>query len=132
MTKTRRMLLIGLLLTTALATCRGRVPDVPPPPAANEPWWNERVFYEIFARSYQDSDGDGIGDLAGLIDRLDYLNDGTPQTTEDLGITGLWLMPIMESPSYHGYDVVDYRAVEQDYGDKVEGLYPPKQYATFL
>jgi alpha-amylase len=80
------------------------------------PWWNDRVFYEVFVRSFQDSDGDGIGDLRGLIDKLDYLNDGDPATTTDLGVTGLWLMPVSESPSYHGYDVVDYYAVEQDYG----------------
>lgn len=71
-------------------------------------WWNDAVFYEVFVRSFQDSDGDGIGDINGLIERLDYL--------QELGVTALWLMPIMESPSYHGYDVVDYYTVEQDYG----------------
>jgi len=80
-------------------------------------WWNDRVFYEIFVRSFYDSDGDGTGDLQGLIDKLDYLNDGDPETTDDLGITGIWLMPIFESPSYHGYDVVDYHEIESDYGD---------------
>lgn len=80
------------------------------------PWWNDTVFYEIFVRSFYDSDGDGIGDLQGVIEKLDYLNDGDPTTTDDLGVTGLWLMPIMESPSYHGYDVIDYFQVEQDYG----------------
>ncbi len=83
---------------------------------AGMPWWNDRVFYEVFVRSFQDSDGDGIGDLQGLISRLDYLNDGNPATTTDLGVSGLWLMPINESPSYHGYDVVDYEAIESDYG----------------
>lgn len=81
-------------------------------------WWNDRVFYEIFVRSFYDSDGDGIGDLQGLIDKLDYLNDGDPETTDDLGITGIWLMPIFESPSYHGYDVIDYYEIESDYGDR--------------
>jgi glycosidase len=70
----------------------------------------------VFVRSFQDSDGDGIGDLRGLTARLDQLNDGDPATTEDLGVTGLWLMPVAQSPSYHGYDVVDYRAIETDYG----------------
>jgi glycosidase len=74
------------------------------------------VFYEVFVRSFQDSDGDGIGDLRGLTSRLDQLNDGDPATTDDLGVTGLWLMPVAESPSYHGYDVTDYRTVERDYG----------------
>ncbi len=80
------------------------------------PWWNDRVFYEIFVRSFEDSDGDGTGDLQGIINRLDYLNDGDPATSTDLGITGIWLMPIMTSPSYHGYDVTDYMTVEPDYG----------------
>ncbi len=80
------------------------------------PWWNDRTFYEVFVRSFQDSSGDGIGDLQGLIGKLDYLNDGDPNTNSDLGVTGIWLMPIMESPSYHGYDVTDYMKVEPDYG----------------
>ncbi|MEZ4645023.1 MAG: alpha-amylase family glycosyl hydrolase [Chloroflexota bacterium] len=79
-------------------------------------WWNDTIFYEVFVRSFQDSDGDGIGDINGLIEKLDYLNDGDPNTTTDLGVTGLWLMPIMESPSYHGYDVVDYYSVDEEYG----------------
>ncbi len=79
-------------------------------------WWNEAVFYEIFVRSFYDSDGDGIGDFNGITERLDYLNDGDPNTSEDLGITGLWLMPINASPSYHGYDVTDYLAVNEEYG----------------
>jgi glycosidase len=79
-------------------------------------WWNDTVFYEIFVRSFYDSDGDGIGDLQGLIQKLDYLNDGNPSTDDDLGITGIWLMPINDSPSYHGYDAIDYRAINPDYG----------------
>ncbi len=79
-------------------------------------WWNDAVFYEIFVRSFYDSDGDGIGDFQGIIEKLDYLNDGDPTTSDDLGITGIWLMPIHESPSYHGYDVLDYRSVNPDYG----------------
>lgn len=66
------------------------------------------VFYEIFLRSFQDSDGDGIGDLRGATSRLDYL--------QDMGVGGLWLMPLHRSPSYHGYDVTDYRSVNPDYG----------------
>ncbi|KOR76815.1 alpha-amylase family glycosyl hydrolase [Paenibacillus solani] len=74
------------------------------------------VYYEIFVRSFYDSDGDGIGDLQGVIEKLDYLNDGDPNTTDDLGVTGIWLMPINPSPSYHGYDVTDYRSIHPDYG----------------
>ncbi len=80
------------------------------------PWWNDTVFYEIFVRSFYDSNGDGIGDFNGIIEKLDYLNDGDPATDTDLGITGIWLMPIFPSPSYHGYDVTDYYSVNPDYG----------------
>ncbi len=83
-------------------------------------WYHDKVWYEVFVRSFQDSDGDGIGDLQGLISRLDYLNDGDPSTDTDLGVTGLWLMPIVESPSYHGYDATDYRTVEPDYGTNAD------------
>lgn len=84
-------------------------------------WWNDAVFYEIFVRSFQDSESgplanDGIGDIPGLISRLDYLNDGDPATDTDLGVTGIWLMPIHPSPSYHGYDITDYRNVNPQYG----------------
>ncbi len=84
-------------------------------------WWNDAVFYEVFVRSFADSSSgalanDGIGDIPGLIEKLDYLNDGDPATTMDLGVTGLWLMPIHPSPSYHGYDVKDYRGVNPQYG----------------
>lgn len=87
-------------------------------PADEDPmsWWNEVVFYEIFVRSFKDSDGDGIGDFQGIISQLDYLNDGDPSTMDDLGIGGIWLMPIMPSPSYHGYDVTNYQTVNPDYG----------------
>ncbi|NNE26250.1 MAG: T9SS type A sorting domain-containing protein [Saprospiraceae bacterium] len=79
-------------------------------------WWNDVVFYEIFVRSFYDSDGDGIGDINGIIEKLDYLNDGNPDTDDDLGVGGIWLMPIMPSPSYHGYDATDYYDIESDYG----------------
>lgn len=79
-------------------------------------WWNEAVFYEIFVRSFFDGNGDGIGDLAGIREKLDYLNDGDPDTSTDLGVTALWLMPIFNSNSYHGYDVIDYRTIDPDYG----------------
>ena len=69
---------------------------------------NARVFYEIFVGSFADSDGDGIGDLRGIINKFDYLNDGDPNSGKSLGIEGIWLSPIFQSPSYHKYDVTDY------------------------
>lgn len=66
------------------------------------------VYYEIFVRSFADSNGDGIGDLNGVTEKLDYL--------KELGIEGIWLMPINSSPSYHGYDVTDYNSINKDYG----------------
>ena len=77
---------------------------------------NYRSYYEVFVYSFYDSDGDGIGDLAGLTSQLDYINDGDPATDTDLGCTGIWLMPIMPSPSYHKYDVTDYLGIDPAYG----------------
>lgn len=68
----------------------------------------ETVFYEIFVRAFYDSDGDGIGDINGMTQQLDYL--------QELGIEGIWLMPINSSPSYHGYDVTDYYDINPEYG----------------
>ena len=121
----RRSSILLLLWLAACATSGGApVAPVAPPiwpaaPPAYRPadgWWREAVFYEVFVRSFKDSDGDGQGDLRGLIQRLDYLNDGDPATTTDLGVDALWLMPIFASPSYHGYDTTDYEALEPDYG----------------
>jgi glycosidase len=83
-------------------------------------WWNDAVFYEVFVRSFFDQNGDGKGDLKGLTAKLDYLNDGDSTTNNDLGITAIWLMPVMQSPSYHGYDVTNYRTIESDYGSNAD------------
>lgn len=77
---------------------------------------NARVFYEIFVGSFSDSDGDGIGDLRGIIGRMDYLNDGDPASGLSLGVEGIWLTPIFASPSYHKYDVTDYYTIDPDFG----------------
>ena len=77
---------------------------------------NYRVFYEIFVGSFSDSDGDGTGDLRGIINRMDYLNDGDPNSGKSLGVEGLWLTPIFSSPSYHKYDVTDYYQIDPAFG----------------
>ncbi|NPC74591.1 alpha-amylase [Corallococcus sp. AB004] len=118
----------GLSLCSAalLSACAGSSPTPGPTPSApgsitlaapaGDAWYRGAVFYEVFVRSFQDSNGDGVGDLPGLISRLDYLNDGNPATTDDLGVDALWLMPVFASPSYHGYDVTDYERIQTAYG----------------
>ena len=77
-------------------------------------WWQRAVIYQIYPWSFQDSNGDGIGDLPGITSRLDYLNDGTPQS---LGIDAIWLSPIYPSPMKDfGYDVADYCAIDPRFG----------------
>lgn len=75
-----------------------------------------RVFYEIFVGSFSDSNGDGIGDLRGILNRLNYLNDGDPMSGASLGVQGIWLTPVYESPSYHKYDVTDYYTIDPAFG----------------
>lgn len=110
-----RAALLGLVLSAAAAAAA---------PAAGQrlttrdapAWTRGATCYEVFVRSFRDSDGDGIGDLRGLIERLDYINDGDPRSTSSLGARCLWLMPVQPSPSYHGYDVTDYYGVNPQYG----------------
>jgi alpha-amylase len=88
--------------------------------AAPAAWTRGATCYEVFVRSFQDSDGDGVGDINGLIQELDYINDGDPDSQQDLGAQCIWLMPVAESPSYHGYDVVDYYAIDREYGTNAD------------
>src|SRR5215469_2236788 len=75
----------------------------------NTPWWRGAVIYQIYPRSFCDSNGDGIGDLAGVADNLDYV--------ASLGVDGIWLSPFFASPMRDfGYDVSDYRAVDPLFG----------------
>ena len=76
---------------------------------SKQDWWKEAVIYQIYPKSFQDSNGDGIGDLPGIISRLDYL--------EKLGVDALWLSPVLASPQVdNGYDVSDYRAIDPMFG----------------
>ena len=99
------VLVLVLLLGASAAEATGLDPEN-----------NSRVFYEIFVGSFSDSNGDGIGDLRGIINRLDYLNDGNPSSETSLGVEGIWLTPIFLSPSYHKYDVTDYDQIDPSFG----------------
>ncbi len=78
-------------------------------PSLDKKWWKEAILYQIYPRSFQDTDGDGVGDLKGIIDRLDYV--------KSLGVTAVWLNPIYSSPNDdNGYDVSDYRGIMSDFG----------------
>lgn len=99
-------ILMGLGIFGMVVTA-GDVPNWEP-----ADWAKEAVFYEIFVRSFYDGNGDGIGDFIGLKEKIPYL--------KELGVNALWLMPINNSPSYHGYDVIDYYDIEPDYGTREE------------
>lgn len=125
MNRPRASLLLPLLTLLAIVTAApcsaaASAPSTAQlPQASSQPrlsWARGSTFYEIFVRSFADSDGDGVGDLRGLTSRLDYLNDGDPTTTSDLGVEAIWLMPVFASPSYHGYDVTDYYSINPQYG----------------
>ena len=79
---------------------------------------NYRTFYQIFVGSFSDSNGDGIGDIRGIINRFDYLNDGNMNSDKSLGVQGIWLSPIFSSPSYHKYDAKDYYALDWRFGSE--------------
>src|ERR1700729_2733390 len=74
-----------------------------------DPWWKHALIYEIYPRSFQDSNGDGVGDLNGIASRLDYL--------EKLGVDAIWIAPMYPTPQVDfGYDVSDYENVDPQYG----------------
>ena len=129
LTKSKRIAIASVCLATCLTTAFAAKPKtkfkaVDPELAVNElaavtrtaakP--GEGVYYSMFVRSFADSNKDGIGDFNGIIKKLDYLNDGNDLTTTDLGITGIWMLPIFPSQSYHGYDVDNYYDVNPEYG----------------
>lgn len=112
MRKKLMALIAGVLLILGTLGCNGSADVTEPVPMED----NYRTYYEVFVYSFYDGNGDGVGDLAGLKEKLDYINDGNPETTDDLGCNGIWLMPIMPSPTYHKYDVTDYMAIDPEYG----------------
>jgi glycosidase len=105
----RRLVFLLAALLMALAQSAAQRPtSTRPASTVAEAWYANAVFYQVLVRSFQDSDGDGIGDFRGLTSRLPDLR--------ALGVTALYLMPVHPSPSYHGYDVTDYTAINPQYG----------------
>ncbi len=99
------------------ASVRSATAQSPTPSALSQPtgpeWWRHAVIYEIYPRSFQDSDGDGIGDIKGITSRLDYLH--------DLGIDAIWITPMYPSPGIdYGYDISDYTAIDPLYGSMAD------------
>lgn len=106
-----KKLFLWIVLASILLGCASSLSNsqpASPSPTDSTDWWRNAVFYEIFVRSFYDSNGDGIGDFNGIAQKLDYI--------QNLGVNALWLMPINPSPSYHGYDITDYYDVNPQYG----------------
>jgi len=100
---------LGVALAAPQITVRAAPRHTPQAQASADPWWKHAVVYEIYPRSFQDSNGDGVGDLSGITSRLDYLH--------DLGIDAIWVTPFFPSPQIDfGYDIADYTAVDPQFG----------------
>ncbi len=122
---TSLLLICVFVLSLAITACTdsttdGGAKDEYIDPTANLPVLASedkyRNFYHIWVCAFNDSNGDETGDINGIIEKLDYLNDGNPETDTDLGVDGIWLSPIMPSTSYHKYDVDDYMDIDPEFG----------------
>ncbi|MBX2944529.1 MAG: alpha-glucosidase [Cyclobacteriaceae bacterium] len=95
-----------MLIVPAAISCKKRGAELAKP---SEAWWKEEIIYQVYPRSLKDTDGDGVGDLKGIIEKLDYI--------KSLGVTAVWLNPIYSSPNAdNGYDVSDYRGIMNEFG----------------
>ena len=82
----------------------------------NKKWWHNKVAYQIYPKSFKDTNGDGIGDIPGIISKLDYL--------KDLGVDILWISPMYQSPMVdNGYDISDYYAIDPMFGSMDSQMY---------
>src|SRR6516164_8922691 len=105
---------IGSKIASALALCLWAALGAAQSAAnqaagSHDEWWRHAVIYEVYPQSFQDSDGDGVGDLKGITSRLDYLH--------DLGIDAIWITPIYPSPGVdNGYDIAEYTEIDPKYG----------------
>jgi alpha-glucosidase len=105
------LLLVHLAVSPLIGQNQSKSPPAPPLTSqkSTDPWWKHAVIYEIYPRSFQDSNGDGVGDINGVASRLDYL--------EDLGVDAIWITPMYPSPQVDfGYDISDYEAIDPQYG----------------
>jgi len=111
-TKLLPLVYIALAISLAGASCQSPVTSNMQAAADSIPgrkWWKEAIIYQLYPRSFKDSDGDGIGDLKGIISKLDYL--------KSLGIDAVWLNPIYASPNFdNGYDISDYYSISKQFG----------------
>lgn len=104
-----KALRISLILLFAFAAYASVVDIIKTDERDNVDWWENGVFYQIYPRSFKDSNNDGTGDIKGITSKLQHL--------KDLGVTGTWLSPIFDSPMVDGgYDIRDYRKVNSIYG----------------
>lgn len=108
------LLMAGVMVLSGLLTACGKASEPEYIPVDD----NYRTFYQIFVGSFSDANGDGFGDLRGIINRFDYLNDGNPESETSLGVQGIWLSPIFSSPSYHKYDASDYYKIDWRFGEE--------------
>lgn len=115
MKKLLSLLLVLCLLCSLLAAC-GNSADPVENNKAEASTDKYRSFYQVWIGSFCDSNDDGVGDLPGLISKLDYINDGDPNAGEDLGTDGIWLSPMMPSTTYHKYNVRDYYNIDPEFG----------------
>ena len=111
------LFLVMIMVSALCVSCMG---EKHPASAVDPIDDNYRTFYQIFVGSFSDSNNDGIGDLRGIINRLDYLNDGDIHSGKSLGVQGIWLSPIFTSPSYHKYDAKDYYEIDWRFGTEAD------------
>src|SRR5271165_3390506 len=107
--KTHRWRSATCLAAVALGLAAGLASAQRSPGPEKKPWWQNAVIYQIYPRSFADSNGDGIGDINGITSHLDYL--------KDLGVDGIWITPFFPSPQVDfGYDITDYNGIDRQYG----------------
>ena len=116
MRKVLSLLLAVCLIISLLAACGGKGGDPVANNKAEASTDKYRSYYQVWIGSFCDSNNDQIGDLPGVLSKLDYINDGDPNGGDDLGADGIWLSPMMPSQSYHKYNVRDYFNIDPDFG----------------